>query len=144
MRPLVCSSATGSRQMFGEMTFASPEAASRTPNAPTNCQRRPRLHAAERGGREDHADQVHEREHEDEGQASKSPFRLPSAGHAAPIPVSCGNNASPVAGFSQAASGHLIYVILRDPHGLLSRRALTMTDVVAMLVVFVAIVAILF
>ena len=36
-------------------------------------------------------------------------------------------------------------MILRDPHGLVSRRsALTMTDVVAMLVVFVAIVAILF
>jgi hypothetical protein len=36
-------------------------------------------------------------------------------------------------------------VILRDPHVLVSRRlALTMTDVVAMLVVVVAIVAILF
>jgi hypothetical protein len=35
-------------------------------------------------------------------------------------------------------------MILRDPHELVSRRALTMTDVVAMLVVFVAIVAILF
>jgi hypothetical protein len=36
-------------------------------------------------------------------------------------------------------------MILRDQHGLLSRRfALTITDVIAMLVVFVAIVAILF
>ena len=36
-------------------------------------------------------------------------------------------------------------MILRDPHELVSRRlALTMTDVVAMLVVFLAIVAILF
>jgi hypothetical protein len=35
-------------------------------------------------------------------------------------------------------------VIVRDPHVLLSRRiALTMTDVIAMLVVFVAILAIL-
>jgi hypothetical protein len=48
------------------------------------------------------------------------------------------------AGFSQAASGHLIDMILRDPHELVSRRALTMTDVVAVLVVFVAIIAILF
>jgi hypothetical protein len=36
-------------------------------------------------------------------------------------------------------------MILRDPYELVSRRlALTMTDIVAMLVVFVAIVAILF
>ncbi len=35
-------------------------------------------------------------------------------------------------------------VILRHPHELVSRRALTLADVVAMLVVFVAIVAILF
>jgi hypothetical protein len=36
-------------------------------------------------------------------------------------------------------------MILRDPHGVVSRRqALTMTDVIAMLVVFVAILAILF
>ena len=35
-------------------------------------------------------------------------------------------------------------VIVRDPHQLVSRRALTMADVVAMLVVFVAIVVILF
>ena len=39
VRRLVCSSATGSRQMFGERTLASPEAVSITPNAPTNCQR---------------------------------------------------------------------------------------------------------
>ena len=46
--------------------------------------------------------------------------------------------------FLDRASGHLIAMILRDPHELVSRRlALTMTDVVAMLVVFVAIVAIL-
>jgi len=50
-----------------------------------------------------------------------------------------------VAGFSRAASGHLADMILRDPHVLVSRRlALTMTDIVATLVIFVAIVAILF
>jgi hypothetical protein len=50
-----------------------------------------------------------------------------------------------VAGFSLAASGHPGDMILRDPHELVSRRlALTMTDIIAMLVVFVAIVAILF
>jgi hypothetical protein len=48
-------------------------------------------------------------------------------------------------GFSVPGNGHLISVIVRDPHVLVSRRlALTMTDVVAMLVVVVAIVAILF
>jgi hypothetical protein len=48
-------------------------------------------------------------------------------------------------GFSSAASGHLTDMIVRDQHGMVSRRlALTMTDVVAMLVVFVAILAILF
>jgi hypothetical protein len=47
-------------------------------------------------------------------------------------------------GFSHAASGNLNGMILRDPHGVVSRRlALTITDVVAMLIVFVAIVAIL-
>jgi hypothetical protein len=50
-----------------------------------------------------------------------------------------------VVGFSRAVSGHPEDMILRDPHELVSRRvALTMTDIVAMLVVFVAIVAILF
>ncbi len=39
VRLLVSSSAIGSRQMFGVTTFASPEAASMTPKAPTNCQR---------------------------------------------------------------------------------------------------------
>jgi hypothetical protein len=48
------------------------------------------------------------------------------------------------AGFSHAASGNWAAMILRDPQEFLSRRlALTMTDVIAMLVVFVAIVAIL-
>ena len=49
------------------------------------------------------------------------------------------------AGFSDEAGGYLTDMFLRDPHELVSRRlALTMTDIVAMLVVFVAIVAILF
>jgi hypothetical protein len=38
VRSLVCSSATGSRQMFGEMTFARPDAVSIAPNRPMNCQ----------------------------------------------------------------------------------------------------------
>ena len=130
--------------MFGEITFASPEAASMTPNAPTNCQpvhgsTPPRAAAVT-----DHADEVHERQQEDERKASKSPFRSPIAVHAAPIPVSAGTTPRLAGGFPHQASGHLMIVILRDPHELVSRRALTMTDVVAMLVVFVAIVAILF
>jgi hypothetical protein len=49
------------------------------------------------------------------------------------------------AGFSSAAGGYPADMFLRDPHELVSRRlALTMTDVVAVLVVFVAILAILF
>jgi hypothetical protein len=49
------------------------------------------------------------------------------------------------AGFSSAAGGYPADMLLRDPHELVSRRlALTMTDVIAMLIFFVAIVAILF
>jgi hypothetical protein len=39
VRSPVCSSAIGSRQMFGVITFASPDAVSITPYTPMNCQR---------------------------------------------------------------------------------------------------------
>jgi len=69
---------------------------------------------------------------------------LPSAVHSSLTCILREQRLRVAAGFSHAPSGHLADVTLRDPTELVSRRlALTMTDVIAMLVVFAAIVAIL-
>jgi hypothetical protein len=59
--------------MFGEITLASPDATSRTPKAPMNCQRDHGASPPKRGQREDDADQVEKRKEENEEQASKGP-----------------------------------------------------------------------
>ena len=81
--------------MFGETTFASPEAVSMRPKSPTNCQRDHGRQAAERDHRDQDADEVQEGQGEDQGKPSKRLPRSPvSACRRATNPshTRCGNS----------------------------------------------------